>query len=188
VVNRRAFIGLALAVLVTAAFGLGVALALGHDKTEGHGPLVLPVRTEAYAWAPVPMRTPVSYGLLSVVNRSGKTMTIERASLVKPGHGIELLGAYALPVPNSRQIGLVLGFDKNPQGRALRGLKLAPHTRVQIILGMRVIEPGRFEFDAIKLDYNGDGASFRDSYPLSGRLCSPEGKYVKTCSDRAMTL
>jgi hypothetical protein len=173
-----ALLACSLAVVV----GVAVFLMVGSDSGEsGPGPLVLPSPERLSLGAPIPLGEAFSLGYLMVENDGDRPVTIDRASLVRSEHGIEFMGAYALPIPNHRAIGFVKGYHIRPEGKTLAGLKVAPHVRVQIILGMRTTLPGRYRFEAVKLDYRDGKTSFHDIYPVSGRLCSPAEKYLNHC-------
>jgi hypothetical protein len=178
-VNRRWLAALAGVLLVSGA-GLSAWLLSGGSHSEA-GPLVLPAPGKVSIGAPIAMGKPVSYGLLEVKNNSANPLVLDRAELVRPGSGIVLLGAFGLPVPSKTKIGLVAGFRVPSDGHRLRGLTIAPHAELQIVLGMKLATPGSYTFQAIALRYHDDHGSYRDSYPASGRLCSPVKKYLENC-------
>jgi hypothetical protein len=175
---KWALLGGALAVFV----GVTLFVIVGSDSgSSGPGPLVLPAPERLSLGAPIPMGEAFSLGYLLVENDSDHPVTIDQASLVRAERGIEFIGAYALPIPNHRAIGFVKGYHIRPEGKTLAGLEVAPHVRVQIILGMQTTQPGRYQFEAVKLDYRDGKTSFHDTYPVSGRLCSPAEKYLNHC-------
>ncbi|HUK95083.1 MAG TPA: hypothetical protein VLU96_08530 [Gaiellaceae bacterium] len=174
---------LAVTLVVVIASGLAVWLIVAtmSGSARGHGPLIVPGGAKNSIGVPIKMGAPYSYGLLTVQNQGSKSVTLDRASLVRPGAGIELLGAYGLPIPSSQHIGFLPGYRMPQDGHAVSGLEIAPHAQVQIILGMKLTTPGRYRFEAVRLDYHRGGSSFHDSYPASGRLCSPVKRYKNRC-------
>jgi hypothetical protein len=178
-VARRSLLLLAALVAVVSLVAVALALRAGGSSVES-GPLVPPGDSEAKAsiGVPIPMNKPFSFGLLVVENTSDSAVVLDQAELVRAGAGIELLGAYGAP-EGSVHIGFLPGY--NPRGRHLRGMTVAPHAQVQVVLGMEVVKRGRHRFEAVALNYHGDGTAYRRSYSLSGRLCSPVAAYVDKC-------
>jgi hypothetical protein len=78
-------------------------------------------------------------------------------------------------------IGFVAGFQMPRDGRPLHGWEVAPGAEVQVVLGVKVMTPGRHRFEALALTYHGGGTTFRDVYESSGQLCAPAREYVDRC-------
>jgi hypothetical protein len=189
----------AVAVLVGGAAVVTLWLLEAGTLRQGHGPLALPDRGEVSIGAPIAINTPYSYsGPLVLVNRSQRPLVLDGAQLINSGSGIALVGAFGLAVPtratcqglrgrafwrcqHATKIGFVKGYRIPWDGRVLKGLKIAPHAQIQIVLGVKVVTPGRHIFNAVALRYHDGHGSYRDSYPYSARLCSPPKKYLKSC-------
>lgn len=113
-----------------------------------------------------------------MVNSGEQAAVLDGATLVKAGAGIQLLGAYTLPIQNGRQNGTLLGFD--PKGARL-DRPISSGARVHVIVGLKLVRPGRYTFRAIALRYHVGGHRYETSYPVSARLCAPFAKYLGHC-------
>jgi hypothetical protein len=162
--------------VIVAAFLLFVRGSGGTSE----GPLALPRAGEHYIYEPIPLKTMFSFGGLDVVNRSTHPVVVDTVKLVGAGSGIKLAGAYMLARPNNRMIGFVEGFDPRPGGRKL-GL-VPPHSRVQVVIGLKVVKQGRYRFQAVRLLYHGKHVEYSRSYPVWAQLCAPYDRYYRTCN------
>lgn len=181
-----------------------VAVALGLEITrlteKRTAPLVPTLPGKVNTGTPVLLDVPYSYrGLLVLVNHGRDAVTLDHASLARPGSGIAYVGAFVVDLPShpvpcdaltgrarrrciqAARIGVIHGYRIPWYGRRLKGTVIAPHALIQVVVGIKVTKPGRYRFDAITVSYHDSQGSYQTSYPYSGRLCAPWLRYVNRC-------
>jgi hypothetical protein len=171
---RRLLIGSAIAAgLLLIAGGFAWTRAGG---TSSRGPL-------DYSGAisigmPVPLGKPYSYAV-DLRNTTNRPLTLHRIGLER-NNGIQLVGAYVLPLTSPRAIGFVAGFRRLPDGFPLNGYTVAPKATVRIVLGLSLLKTGRYRFKQVRVDYRGR-ADYHDSFAYSAQLCSPVRQFFHSC-------
>lgn len=174
----RNTLALVAAGLALAVGGIGLGLALGGGGSSTGGPLAQPREVANSFGLPIAQQQAISLGVFDVVNRGEHPAVVDDAVLVDPGAGIELLGAYILPMTDSRQNGTLIGFE--PKGARL-DRPISAGERVHVVVGLKVVRPGRYTFRAIALRYHAGGHRYQNSFPVSARLCAPIAKYLGHC-------
>jgi len=145
------------------------ALALASCGGQKFGPL---------AWSPgrvwkssltIDVGRPFSYGMLEVENQGSDPAVLQRLSLLD-NDGIVVIGTYA--VHGNAEVGLIRSWRPDHKAQ-VAGAVIPPHATLTIVLGLKVVEPGRHLFRGVQLDYRTGGASYGDVYGLSLAACTP---------------
>jgi hypothetical protein len=115
-----------------------------------------------------------SYGTLYVVNHAWEPVVIRRVELVGASPGLELLGAQ-LVVGSTAGVGADFGFPPSTgqTGIAAAGAAVPSEEPGQIIVGFTVAHEGVFTSSAVAISYTLGGRTYRDTFPVSLRVCAP---------------
>jgi len=130
--------------------------------------------------APIDLDEAYSFGSVVLRNAGDEPAVLDRLTLIDPSPGLEVVGMYTLPVPNARGVGFIEGF--HPEwGEPVAGSPVSPGRDLQVVIGVRVAEPGRYEFRGVLVDYRVDDARHRANLQHSLRVCAPFERYERRC-------
>lgn len=163
---------LVLAALVAVAVIAGAAIfamVSSGGGSVGEGPLAGSSSLIGFGM-PVDVGTPASIsGPYVVQNVSDRPLVLDRLDLVGREQGLTLVGAY---VVRASDIGGVLGYRVPRDGHAVRGATVPPHTRIAIVLGLKVAAPGSYAFHSFTVSYHQGSHDYRNGYPVAARFCA----------------
>ncbi len=163
----------ALAVVVAA----GAAVFAVTRSASGPGPLVPLIDGKVGVSAVLHLDQSASIsGPLIIRNTGSQTLTLDRVEPVGLQDGLDFRGAYVLSRPNA--IGEVHGYRVPANGHAVPGATVAPHSQVELVVGVTAAKLGRHEFTALEIFYHG-GGTYRRNIPLGVAVCAPYS--LKTC-------
>ena len=172
----------AAAVCLAAAVAPGCG---GGDGPRSGGPLACP-ECHASLVVPVAVDHPVSDGMLQLRNHGVREATLEDVRLIGISPGLDVLGTYAVRIGDlPASPGVVAGARRFPPYRdrsvlhAVRGMKVEPDRgdrsdEVQLVVGVRAQERGRFEFRGLGVAYRVGSQKFVDRFDLPFAVCTPE--------------
>lgn len=150
------------------------------EATLPTGPLQIPPTTTDYG-----SRSDVgqshTYGELLLRNAGKEPATLVAASVIEEDPDLELLGILATdPRRLESLIGHAPGYP--PSGledllQPVEGYVVAPGEDLNLLLGLRVLNPGAHLVRGIRLEYSVDGTPYAATIPDSFQLCAPTSQY-----------
>ena len=124
---------------------------------------------------------PVTFGLVTLLNRGQEVAVIDRVTLDSPSPGLEISEALASVPGNDGMIGTfngfpppgvkassAIGFKVMPDG----GGKVKPQDYTQILLGLSAPRPGTFSARGVTILYHIGEVSYTTTYPNAVTICS----------------
>jgi hypothetical protein len=171
-----------LAALVVAAAAAATTFFLVRPGNPGHGSLVGFEGTMGFG---LPLkhvgdRVSVS-GPYLVKNNGSQPLVLDRVVPVDAQSGIVLRGDYVLYRPD--HLGSWPGYRVPQNGHPLHGATVAPHTRVEIVLGVEVTKRGRHSWQGVRVFYRQGGQTYSHDDHLGVEVCAPPPKNCPTPFD-----
>jgi hypothetical protein len=108
------------------------------------------------------------------VNHASEPVVIRQVELVGASPGLELLGAQFV-AGSAAGVGVDFGFPPSAgrTGIAAAGAAVPSEEPGQIIVGFAVVHEGVFTSSAVAISYTLGGRIYRDTFPVSLRVCAP---------------
>lgn len=171
--------------------GILLIVAVQTKRAPGDGPLEGGVGNEQ--GQPLDVGQPYTWGSTLLLNEGKKPAVLERVRLLGVTGSLELLAVHTRQVPDERGQGLYFGDTSFPRSdypsRPLAEQKVVPVPKtfgpegspiegLQIILGVKVNEPGVARFGAVEVTYKVGGRRYREVYNDSVYLCAPYDAYT----------
>ncbi len=122
-----------------------------------------------------------TYGELLLRNAGKEPATLVAASVIEEDPDLELLGILATdPRRLESLIGHAPGYP--PSGledllQPVEGYVVAPGEDLNLLLGLRVLNPGAHLVRGIRLEYRVNGTPYAATIPDSFQLCAPISQY-----------
>ena len=171
--------------------GIVMFVIVQTTRTAPDGPLDGGVGTEQ--GQPLEVKQPYTWGSTLLLNEGKKPAVLERVRLLGVTGSLELLAVHTRLVPDERDQGLYLGDTGFPRvdypSRPLAEQNIVPVAKtrtpdgspgegLQLVLGVRVNEPGVARFEAVEVTYKVGARRYREVFDDSVYLCAPYDAYT----------
>jgi hypothetical protein len=166
--------GLPAIALCVVAVVAAISLATQSPSSPAEGPLDQWGPALQSIGVPADVGRAYSHGTLYVVNQASEAVVIRQVKLVGASPGLKMLGARFV-AGSTAGVGTDFGFPPSAgrTGIAAVGAAVPPKEPGQIIIGFAVAEEGVYTSSAVAISYMLGGRLYRDTFPVSLRVCAP---------------
>lgn len=171
--RHRGLTWIAVSSLLGAGIGSVLVVRAARVQVSPGGPLAQQVPTSSWASIDVAVGEPVSFGLVSFVNRGRSPARVISVRPVAPSSGVRLLGTYVTPV--DPEVGVLPGFP--PAGvdadtwSPPRGTVVEPGERGFVVVGAEATQEGLQGFEGLEVTYEVGGRRYLARFPHGLLLC-----------------
>lgn len=169
---------------------LAVGCAGGHEDGRSDGPLTGSLPGEI--GIPVEIGQVVTVGYTSLFNPGDAPAQVEHVRLLPPDR-LEVVGVRTMLLP--RDGGGIIGLpefppkdypsrplaEQNVVAAAAPRAAEEPEPNLQVLVGVRVSQPGVFRTDQVEVTYTVGGRRFVEAFPIKIILCAPTAPYFASC-------